>query len=334
MLLFAQRTLLRDGCDTCCFKLRVFIRGGLLFAHGHEAVLVGAPGEFVFDIAFAASQHERAHAFVQFAQVAIGIRAAFVIKVVELAVEPEERAEDFGVEEIDERIQFVDAVLQRRAGEHEGEGAAQQFDRARGARRPVLDALCFVEHHDVGREAFVDVEHIAAHLLVIHQRKHRRVLCVVSRPLAASAIDDLIVERGELANLLLPFGLQRCGRDHEHALRPAQPVQQRTRGNGLDGFPQAHLVGQHRAPLEGEVQHAVALIRIQWHQRDLRGSSSADDGLLVVAAQRDPLILLATALQPARNEMRDAQGSTTKRGENAERIFHRNVRRQRAVLAK
>ena len=48
------------------------------------------------------------------------------------------------------RVDLVDAVLDRRAREHEGVAAAQAFDGLRGLGAPVLDALGLIEHDDVG----------------------------------------------------------------------------------------------------------------------------------------------------------------------------------------
>ena len=75
---------------------------------------------------------------------------------------------------MDDRIEFVDTVLHRRAGEHKSVRRAQRFDAARRLRLPVLDALRLVEHDDVRLQKGVDVVGVAEHLLVIDDREERR----------------------------------------------------------------------------------------------------------------------------------------------------------------
>ncbi len=58
---------------------------------------------------------------------------------------------------MDDRIELVDAVLERRAGQHEGVGRAQLLDPPRGLGLPVLDPLRLVENDDVRRQDRVDV---------------------------------------------------------------------------------------------------------------------------------------------------------------------------------
>ena len=60
-----------------------------------------------------------------------------------------QRAEDAWVEELEDAVEFVDAVFERGAGEHEGVAAAQAFDHLGGLGAPVLDALGFVEDHQI-----------------------------------------------------------------------------------------------------------------------------------------------------------------------------------------
>ena len=94
----------------------------------------------------------------QLVEVPVARRAAPLVQIVVLAVEPEQRAEQGGVEEIHDRIQLVDAVFDRRAGEDEGVAAVEPLDGLRGLGGPVLDALGLVEHDDVRPQPRVDVE--------------------------------------------------------------------------------------------------------------------------------------------------------------------------------
>ena len=86
----------------------------------------------------------------QLGEVLVVDRAAALVELVEVAVEAEQRADQLRVEVLDDRIELVDAVLDRRAGQHEGVGRAQRLDPPRGLGLPVLDALRLVEHDDVG----------------------------------------------------------------------------------------------------------------------------------------------------------------------------------------
>ena len=127
-----------------------------------------------------------------------------------------------------------------------------------------------------GCEARVDVERVGEHLLVIDDGKERpgdfglRVsdwgtALICPQPLVTRAEDELKRQIGEPLDLLLPLGLERSGRDDEHALRLAQAVQQRAGGDGLDRLAEAHLVGEQGAFGECQVQHAFALIGKERH---------------------------------------------------------------------
>ena len=180
--------------------------------------------------------------------------AAAVVEGVELAVEAEQRTEDAGVEEIDERVEFVDAVFEGSAGENEGVAAAQAFDGLGGLGGPVLDALGLVEHDDVGPEAGVDLQGVGHDLLVVDEREERRVGGgVMGEAGEPAAVDDPLGEGGEAADLFLPFSLERGGGDDEHAAGAAEAVEKGAGGDGLDGLAEAHLVGEERAFGEGEV---------------------------------------------------------------------------------
>ena len=146
----------------------------LLFgAERDEVVAVGAFGQLGLHVGLAAAQHVGLDALVQFVQVAIGGGPAAVVQFVILAVEAEQRAEQRRVEEIHQRIQFVDAVLDGRAGEDESIAAAQALDGLGGLGAPVLDALRFVQHHDVRPQPVVDVQRVGQHLLVIDDGEER-----------------------------------------------------------------------------------------------------------------------------------------------------------------
>ena len=111
----------------------------------------------------------------------------------------------------------------------------------------------------------------------------------------------------EPLNLLLPLRLERRGRNHEHATGLAEPMQQRARGDGLNGLAQAHFVRQQRAFGEGQVQHAFALIREQRHRGLVRGPFAALHAQFVIAPQFFAFLRAAHRFQPRRDFLRDAQ---------------------------
>src|SRR5205814_5156868 len=66
-----------------------------------------------------------------------------------MVVKSKRRAEPPVVDELHDRIQFVEPVFERRARQHEREPRTKPLDHAAGLRFPVLDALAFVENDEV-----------------------------------------------------------------------------------------------------------------------------------------------------------------------------------------
>ena len=241
-------------------------------------------------------------------EVAVALRPAALVELVEFAIETEQRPEPGRVEEIDDRPQLVDPVLDRRAGQHECVAAVQPLYRLRGLGAPVLDALRFIENDDVGSQPRIYVQSVADHLLVVDDGEERGPL-VRGEPHAPSAINDLQVEVGEPANLLFPLGLERGRRDDERADRAADPPQKCARCDRLDRLAEAHLIGEERALREGEVEHALALVGEERHLHLLRGPFAALHLLLVLASQLDPFAFAAARLEPGDDLLRHAHCS-------------------------
>ena len=80
------------------------------------------------------------------------------------------------------RVQLVEAVLQRRAGQDEGIGAAQPLHHVGGLGAPVLDPLRLVEDDQVEVPSG-DFRQIAAHQLVVDDVEELR------RPVELPALD-------------------------------------------------------------------------------------------------------------------------------------------------
>ena len=107
-------------------------------------------------------------------EIAVAGRAAAVVQFVKLAIEAKQGAQHGRIKEIHERVEFVNAVLDGCAGKHESVTAAQAFDGLGGLGAPVLDALGFIQHDDVGLEPRVDLQRIGQHLLVVDNSEERR----------------------------------------------------------------------------------------------------------------------------------------------------------------
>ena len=69
---------------------------------------------------------------------------------VELVVEVPERAKDARVEKLEDAVEFVDAIFERRAGQNESIAAGQGFDHLSGLGAPVFDALGLIQDDQIG----------------------------------------------------------------------------------------------------------------------------------------------------------------------------------------
>lgn len=153
----------------------------------------------------------------------------------------------------------------------------------------------------------IDVERVGDDLLVVHDGEKRWLRSGVGLETScARAENELKAERGEALDLLLPLRLQRSGRDDKHTLRFAQMMQQGTRSHGLDRLAETHLIGQKRPLAKGEMQHALALIRIKRMQRDMLRMTALDDARLVVTAQAAALLGTMACLKKGFHILRDA----------------------------
>ena len=79
------------------------------------------------------------------------------------------------VDELHDRKEIVEPILERRAGEHQREGRAQALHGLRRLCLPVLDALALVQNDQVPFRA-LDRQDVAQHLLVIADREEALVL--------------------------------------------------------------------------------------------------------------------------------------------------------------
>ncbi len=256
----------------------------------------------------AATEDDGADALAQGGEVFVIFRATFFIEFVEVAVEAEKRTKEGWIEEIADGVKLVDAVLDGCAGEDEGVVAVEPLDGLGCFGGPVFDALGFVEDNDVWLEEFVDVEAIADDLLVVDDGKKGRVtIRVVVCASTAGAEDDALGKSGEFSDLILPFAFQRCRRDDEHAFCFSEMVEQGAGGNGLDGFAQTHFVGEEGALAEGEVEHPLALVRVERVKCDVFWVLTCNDSAFVVAAEGGAFGVAFAGLEKRLHVLRDAE---------------------------
>ena len=244
-------------------------------------------------------------------EIAVAYGTAAVVELVKVAVEVKERAEDLRIEVLHDGIGLVDPVLQRRAGEHEGERRPQRFHLPRRLGLPILDALSLIQDHHVGLEQAIDLVGVAHHLLVVDQREESR-LGIEPQPLGTQARDEAHVAVGEAGDLLLPFRLDRCGRDHEHARDAFLPREQFAGGDRLHGLAEAHLIGKQRALVKREMRRAVFLIREQRQLDDIpRRTALLHGGEKLCAqlfARGKPQLTLEPGIELARDAHRIGRG--------------------------
>ena len=213
---FFNGRLSGDDGETRYFRFVLLVAQRLLLVHGDEIGVDRATRQLPLHFLLASAQHDGLQLLMQKIEIPVADGASFLVQLVEIPVEAEQGTEDTGVEELHDRIDLVDAVLHRCAGEYEGVGAVQPLDRDGGFGLPVLDALGLVQNDDIRGENVIDFIDVGPDLLVIGEKKERR-LVVLAQALGARSLDDMSGQVGELGDLLLPFALERGGGDHQHS---------------------------------------------------------------------------------------------------------------------
>ena len=119
----------------------------LLRPHRHEEPLLQPGGKLVEHLGLPPTQENRSQGLSDPVQVAIADHAAGVVFTDLMVVqEPERRPEPMRVDELDDRHQFLETVLERRPGQDDRVRRGDLLDRPCSARLPVLDALGLIEH--------------------------------------------------------------------------------------------------------------------------------------------------------------------------------------------
>src|SRR5439155_3358464 len=118
------------------------------------------------------------------------------------------------IDELHDRVEVVEAVLERRPREDEREARRESLDDAACLRLPILDPLPLVEDHEVPARS-LDVEDVPENLLVIANGEER-IARVALRTVLRRADHDLRAAVREAPNLAPPLRLERGGADNEH----------------------------------------------------------------------------------------------------------------------
>ena len=184
-------------------------------------------------------------------QTAVADQFAVLVLGPMLVQETERGAQAAAIDELHHGEQLFQLVFERSAREHEGVAAFQLFDGARSGGGPVTDALGFIEDDEVRRE-FVHVAHVLQDQFVAGEVEELR-RGVQFAPPGQQSFDHLRRKSGELFDLRFPLVLYRGGSHHQHPLNAPAAAQHFGSGQGLNGFAQAHVIGQdHAAPASGE----------------------------------------------------------------------------------
>src|SRR5262249_5988405 len=130
----------------------------LLGRHRQDEALLEPARELRQDLGLAPPDEYRRQCATDPVEIAVADHPASVVDELVVVEEAVRRPEPVAVDELDERDQLLESVLQRGTAEDDRVGRPDLLDAPRSARRPVLDALGLVEDYDVGRPALNHLE--------------------------------------------------------------------------------------------------------------------------------------------------------------------------------
>ena len=210
-----------------------------------------------------AAQQNRSQALAQPLEILVAEDFAFLVRDAMAVEEPERRTESPVVDELHDREEIVEPILERRAGEHEREWRAQALHGLGRLRLPVLDALALVQNDQVPLCA-LDRQDVTQHLLVVADGEEAPVL-VLRGALFGAAEHDLTVAFREAQDLAAPLGLDRRGAHDQDFADVRLPREQLGHADTLNRLAESHVIGQDRAPGAGGEGDAVQLVGQQLH---------------------------------------------------------------------
>ena len=199
------------------------------------------------------------------------------------------------VDELDHRIQIVQPVLQRRAGQNQGERRSKAFDDTAGFGFPVLDALAFVQDDQVPFHT-LNGQDVAQNLLVVADREEA-VVVVLCRSSRRVADDQLAIPVTEPVDLVAPLRFERRGANDENLLDAGFPGEQLGDADALDRFAQPHVISQDGSAGPDGESDAVKLVGKQFRllqqlgPKRMAGRIASDLGHVVSdPVQKQPLL--------------------------------------------
>ena len=141
-------------------------------------------------------------------------------------------------------------------------GGVRPLDRERGLRRPVLDPLRLVEHHQIGGPLPDDVE-VSDQLLIVDDEDSRSTGPVPLLAFRWGAVDDGDGHVGKPGPFAGPLRLEAGRGDDQSAPDPPGAPEDVACRDRLRRLAQSHVVGEQQPSQGQEPLHAFALIGVE-----------------------------------------------------------------------
>ena len=160
----------------------------LLLGHRDEEPLFQSLGQLLEHFVLRAADQDGLERLGNRRKVAVADHPPALVDVLVPVEEAEQRPEVKPIDELDDRVQLFEPVLQRRAGQHDGVLRFELLDGLGRAGLPVLDPLGLVEDDDVGLPAADGIEVAANHVVV--REFVEGLLAIKRRPAGRHSLDD------------------------------------------------------------------------------------------------------------------------------------------------
>lgn len=290
----------------------------------HRVEVVDPLGEVGEHLLLPAPQHDGRGARAELVEVLPAGDLAVPVEAEVALVELIERPEEALVHELDDRVEVVEAVLERSAREHEREPAREALRRLRRLGAPVLEPLRLVEDEHVRGERG-DRIFIAERDLVVRDREGGLPL-VEGAPLRTGPLDDRRGLARGARDLARPLRLERSRADDEDAARLARLAEVLGRGDRLERLSEAHVVGEDRAARRREEDPALDLVGVELEPHGLPLLAARLDGL----EESRTTLGAPVAIGELESESPGVVADPELAARPAERLLERGERRARA----
>mmetsp|Transcript_8914 Transcript_8914/g.21077 ORF Transcript_8914/g.21077 Transcript_8914/m.21077 type:complete len:452 (+) Transcript_8914:1433-2788(+) len=270
----------------------------LHLAHGNVHVDLGLLGEALLDVGLEAAEEEGAKDAVQLPGHLLGLLGGL-----------EERIEVIGVcelvwqQEVEQRPQLVQVVLQRRAREQQARVGLELADHERELRVLVLDPVSLIDDK-VAPVELLKMIFLAAHNLEARDDHvklpwlHLLLELGIALVLASSHVHDAVV-REPLPELSDPVGHGRLGREHHvRTRRVLELCEVPDHRDGLHRLAEPHLVGEDAAdPVVVQTHQPVEPLQLILPQRTVLEARGLHRQPLVVREHAGAARLCLCSLQ-------------------------------------